>query len=236
MRKRLFEIIELSDEGDKFSKCYDVFMMLVIIASIIPLCFTTQNIILIELDKISAFIFIVDYIFRFVTADFVTGKGTLLSFITYPLRPLAIIDLLSILPSITSVNRAFKVFKVFRLFKIFRIFKFVRYSKNIRIICNVLKRKKDALMTVGIMAVAYILVSALIIFQIEPDTFNNFFGAVYWATVSLTTVGYGDIYPVSSIGRFISMLSSFFGIAIVALPSGIIISAYQEELDKQTEK
>jgi voltage-gated potassium channel len=66
----------------------------------------------------------------------------------------------------------------------------------------------------------------------EPQTFGNLFKAIYWAMVSLTTVGYGDIYPVSDIGRIISMISSFLGIAVVALPSGIIISGYQEEIDK----
>ena len=100
------------------------------------------------------------------------------------------------------------------------------------IIVNVLSKKKDALFTVGILALSYFFVTALIVFQVEPDTFDNFFQAIYWATVSLTTVGYGDIYPTSNIGRIISMISSFLGIAVVALPSGIIISGYQEELEK----
>lgn len=146
---------------------------------------------------------------------------------------MAIIDLLSILPSVTSLNYAFKVFRVFRLFKTLRIFKFFRYSKNIRIIINVFSKKKDALTTVGVLALSYIFVTALIVFQVEPDTFENFFRAIYWSTVSLTTVGYGDIYPVSDIGRVISMISSFLGIALIALPSGIIISGYQEELDNK---
>ena len=78
----------------------------------------------------------------------------------------------------------------------------------------------------------YIIISALIVFNIEPDTFNNFFEAIYWATVSLTTVGYGDIYPITNIGKLVSMVSSVFGIAIVALPSGIITAGYMEELSK----
>ena len=70
----------------------------------------------------------------------------------------------------------------------------------------------------------------------EPDTFNDFFDAVYWATVSLTTVGYGDIYPVSSAGRIITMLSSLFGIAVIALPAGIITAGYMDKLhDKDKE-
>ena len=63
-------------------------------------------------------------------------------------------------------------------------------------------------------------------FNVEPDSFNTFFDAVYWATVSLTTVGYGDIYPITDLGRIVAMISSFFGIAIVALPAGIVTAEY----------
>ena len=75
--------------------------------------------------------------------------------------------------------------------------------------------------------------SALVIFNVEPDSFSSFFDAVYWATVSLTTVGYGDIYPVSVFGRIITMLSSILGIAIVALPAGIITAGYMTEIQKE---
>ncbi|MEG2328896.1 potassium channel family protein [Anaerorhabdus sp.] len=74
---------------------------------------------------------------------------------------------------------------------------------------------------------------ALLIFNIEPDSFNTFYDAVYWATVSLTTVGYGDIYPVSEFGRLITMISSIFGIAIIALPAGIITAGYMDALNSK---
>ena len=77
------------------------------------------------------------------------------------------------------------------------------------------------------------MVSALIIFNVEPQTFETFFDAIYWATVSLTTVGYGDIYPVTVIGRTIAMLSSFFGIAIVALPAGVVTAEYMKSIGKE---
>lgn len=232
MRKRIYEIISKSEKGDNVSKFYDIFMMLSIIASIIPLCFTYQNSTFILIDKLTVFIFLIDYFLRFITADYSSNKTSFWPFILYPFRPLAIIDLLSILPSISNLNHAFKIFRVFRLFKTLRVFKVFRYSKNIQIIKNVLLKKKDALFTVGILSLSYIFITALIVFQVEPNTFETFFRAIYWATVSLTTVGYGDIYPTSDIGRIISMISSFLGIAIIALPSGIIISGYQEEIEK----
>jgi voltage-gated potassium channel len=84
--------------------------------------------------------------------------------------------------------------------------------------------------------VGYVLVSALVVYNVEPESFNNFFDAVYWATVSLTTVGYGDIYPVSTIGRIVTMVSSVFGIAIIALPSGVITAGYMAEIKGEAEE
>ena len=83
------------------------------------------------------------------------------------------------------------------------------------------------------MAVAYILVSALVIYNVEPESFETFFDAIYWATISLTTVGYDDIYPVTTIGRIVTMISSAFGIAIIALPSGVITAGYLAEINKE---
>ena len=99
-------------------------------------------------------------------------------------------------------------------------------------IINVFKKQKETFFTIAGIAVAYILVSALIILNIEPDTFSNYFEAVYWATVSLTTVGYGDIYPVTTIGKIITMISSILGIAVVALPAGIITAGIMDEVNK----
>ena len=95
---------------------------------------------------------------------------------------------------------------------------------------NVLRKQREPLFAVCGLSGAYILISALVIFNVEPQTFDNFFEAIYWATVSLTTVGYGDIYPTSDIGRIITMISSVFGIAIVALPAGIITAGYMDEI------
>lgn len=147
---------------------------------------------------------------------------------------MAIIDLLSILPSINMINKGFKALKTIRLirtFRVLRIFKSFRYSKNIQIILQVGKNSKKALIAVLYLAIGYIFVCTLIIFNVEPDSFNTFFDAIYWATISLTTVGYGDIYPITTLGRIITMVSSFMGIAIVALPASIITAGYMKEIE-----
>ena len=236
MRKRIFEIIELGEEDDIVSRVYDWILMISIVASIVPMCFKTQYPSFLIIERITVIIFIIDYILRLITADFISEKHTASAFLTYPLRPMAIVDLLSILPTVLHISPAFRALKALRMFRTLRVFKFFRYSKNVKVITEVIRKKRDALLTVSMMAIGYIFVMALIVFQTEPDTFANFFQAFYWATVSLTTVGYGDIYPVSNIGRFVSMISSFVGIAIVALPSGIIIAGYQEVLSEQNKE
>lgn len=96
-----------------------------------------------------------------------------------------------------------------------------------------LSSARSALAAVCVLAGGYIALSALIMFHVEPDSFDTFFDAIYWAVVTLTTVGYGDIYPTSEIGRIVSMMSSFMGIAIVALPTGIITAGYMRELSRE---
>lgn len=131
--------------------------------------------------------------------------------------------------------RLMKLLRLFRTFRVFRSFKMFRYTKSIQIISDVIHTQKGPLMAVCSLAIGYVLISALIIFNVEPDTFDNFFEAVYWATVSLTTMGYGDIYPVTTIGRIVTMVSSFVGIAIVALPAGIITAGYMDRIKEKDE-
>lgn len=231
LRKRVYTIIEVSNGDDVLSKIYDCLMMIVIILSLVPLAFKETNTVFNLIDKISASIFIIDYILRWCTADFKYNSKTIKAFVKYPFSAMAVIDLISILPSVTVMNSGFKILRILRLVRTFRVFKLFRYSKNIQIITNVLKKSKNALLTVVTLAIGYIIICALIIFNVEPESFQNFFEAIYWATVSLTTMGYGDIYPVTALGRIITMLSAFVGIAIVALPSGIITAGYMTEIE-----
>lgn len=235
MRDKLYGIVDVGRTDDKISSIYNKIMLVAIIASIVPMAFKTDTTALRVVDRVTVAIFIIDYILRWITADFALPKLRWKAFFLYPLTPWAIIDLLAILPSLTALSAGFRLLKLLRAFRAFRVVKFLRYSKSVRIIVAVLRNEKRALMTVLALAAGYILVSALLIFTAEPESFNTFFDAVYWATTALTTVGYGDIYPVTTVGRIISMLSSFVGIAIVALPSGIITAGYMDAVKNDSE-
>ena len=208
-------------------------MLVCIAASIVPLCFKETNALFIWLDRATVTVFIVDYLLRWWTADLKYEKSGKWAFLRYPFSFFGIVDLLSILPSLTMLSSGFKLFRLFRLNKALKALKFLRYSHSFELILNVIKREKRALAAVSVLAGGYIALSALIMFQVESDSFDTFFDAIYWAVVTLTTVGYGDIYPTSEIGRIVSMMSSFMGIAIVALPTGIITAGYMRELSRE---
>lgn len=240
-RRRIFDIVE-TDSHSLISKIYDWTMLVFIVISLVPLAFREQTATLLWLDWISVSVFIVDYLLRWLTADYKFTKTTKWkAFLLYPISPFAIIDLLSILPSFSLFNRAFKLLRITRLLKILRVFRFVRYSENMQILLKVLHKERHILLTVFMIAIAYIFVTALIMFNVEESAmFEDFFDALYWATTTLTTVGYGDIYPSTDLGRVISMFSAIFGVAVIALPSGVITASYLEELrenkKKKTEK
>lgn len=245
IRYKIFELvdyIDLTGDGKRDFDWYDALMLVVILISMIPLFFKEQYAIFYWIDLLAVVVFGIDYILRWITADLRQRKKGIMPFLIHPFTLPAIIDLLAILPSLSIFSEAWRVLKMFRILKtirivrtmkVIRLAKIFRYSSAYKTIIDVMKVSKKALIAVCNLAIGYIIISALIIFNVEPDAFENFFDAVYWATISLTTVGYGDIYPVSFIGRLVAMVSSFFGIAVVALPAGIITAGYMEEVHRK---
>jgi len=237
MRKRIYEIVEAADNHDVASLVYDIFMIITIIASIIPLMFLRETPVFHIIEVVTVSIFIVDYFLRWMTADYRLGKKGL-SFALYPVTLWAIIDLLSILPGLQVLGQGFKIFRVTRLLRIVRVMKLFRYSDKFQLLGKVIWKERQALWAVLIISVFYIFLTALIMYNVEPRinpetgeyTFEEFFDALYWATVTLTTVGYGDMIPATNIGHLVSMISSLFGVAIIALPSGVITASYLDEL------
>ena len=195
--------------GKKYARIYDIVMLIAIAVGILPLMFRYHYEAFWYLNLFSGFCFVLDYILRWMTADFEMKKYRKWeSFVWYPFTPMAIIDLLSILPVFNLLNPTFKVARLTRLLMTLRVFKAIRYFEPLEIVLSVIRK--------------YL--------------FETFFEAFYWAACTLTTVGYGDLYPISSIGRIISIISSMVGIAIIALPSGIITAGYMDEQRSRREK
>lgn len=239
MRKRIYQLIELSTGEDIPSRVYDIIMFVSILISLIPMMFRRSRFLFIGMEWLATSIFIIDYLLRLCTADLKFPKLKKGAFFVYPFTPLAIIDLLSILPTILLMQPKFRLFVMLRLMraiKVFRIFKLTRYSKGVRMFVNIFRAERDALIAVTTLAVSFIFLAALIMYNVEPALFPNFFSALYWATITMTSVGYGDIAPSTFIGRIVSMFSSVVGIAIVALPTGIITAGFMKEILNPADK
>ena len=236
IKKRTYEVIEVSSVGDASSRAYDVLMTIAVIVGLIPLTLKSDNSYTFVIEILTTSIFIIDYVARVWTADYKMGYKSFKAYIAYLFSPLAIFDLLSIVPIIYLFTPVRASIGLLRLFRIFRVLKLIRYSKTAVVIANVLRKVKKQLFAVLILIIIYIFVSAMLIFQLEPNLFENFFDALYWATISITTIGYGDIIPTTMVGRLITMVSALMGVAVIALPSGMITAAYISEINRKKSK
>ena len=223
MRSKIYEVIEVGSKDSRLCQIYDLIMMVMIIANLIPLAFERPFPVLTVINYISVGVFIIDYLLRWFTADIKFKSMGWRAFIIYPFTPMAIVDIIAIVSSFPVLGGRIKLLKMLRLARLTKLF---RYSKSCELITHVIRREKRALTAVGTFVVGYILVSALIFYNAEPGLFGSFFDSVYFATVSLTTIGYGDISPQTEIGRFMLIVSSLLGVGVIALPSGIITSGF----------
>lgn len=235
-KRRVYEVLEVSSVGDKSSRAYDILLTTAIIVGMVPMTMKGENIYTRWIEIVVSGLFLIDYIARICTADYKMGYRHYRAYIAYILTPLAIFDLLSILPVLCLIPGVSSKVGLLRLFRFFRVFKLIRYSKTMVIIANVIRKVRNQLLAVLILIMVYIFVSAMLIFQLEPEIFDSFFDALYWATISITTIGYGDISPVTDAGRFIAMVSALVGMAVIALPTGIITAAYMNEITKKKSK
>ncbi|WP_022758229.1 potassium channel family protein [Butyrivibrio fibrisolvens] len=235
-KRRVYEVIEVSNVGDRSSRAYDVVITTAVIVGLLPMTLKGENLYTRLIEFLTGFIFLTDYCVRVYTADFKMGYKSIKAYIAYVLTPLAIMDLLAIIPVITLFVPVSGFIRLLKLFRFFRVFKLIRYSKTMIVIANVIRKVKSQLLAVLILILIYIFVSAMLVFQMEQEIFDSFLDALYWATISITTIGYGDISPVTPVGRIITMISALVGMAIIALPTGIITAAYMNEINKKKTK
>lgn len=176
-RKTLYSVLE-GDANSRPTVIYDRFMTFVILLSLLPLCFKESNLVLDIIDYVTVSIFMIDYALRWSTADMKLGHGRL-SFLIYPFTPMALIDMLSILPSFLAINPSWRLSRLVRLIRVVRAFKLLRYSRSLKMIVKVFIDEREPLLAVLLLAIAYTFVSALIVFNVEPETFPSLFDAVY---------------------------------------------------------
>lgn len=191
----------------------------------------------------SIVVFTIEYLLRIWTADLhYKIKSKSRARFKFIISAFGLIDLFAILPFYLPFIAVFdfRVLRILRLLRLFRIFKLGRFSKSMKMIGEVFKEtKSDLIITFFIVSITLIL-SATIMFEIEnqaqPDKFQNILQTLWWAVATLTTVGYGDIYPITPLGKFFTAIFVILTIGLIALPTAIISSAFIARMQKEKSK
>lgn len=248
IKNRVFEIIEAAKPGDKVSKIFDLSIIALIIINVIMVIADTFALpdgireAFYFAEIFSVIIFTAEYILRVWTSDLLYPEATpARARIKYIFSFMAIIDLLAILPFYIPfiIPIDLRVLRALRVIRLFRLFKVNRYTKALYTISSVFKKKSSQLLSSVFVVFLLMIIASVIMYNIEtaaqPNVFDNAFSALWWAIATLTTVGYGDIYPITIAGKILSTIIAILGIGLVAVPTGIISAGFMEyiEHDKQ---
>lgn len=245
IKRRTYDILEYSESGNKAGKAFDIFIMVLIFINVIMVIVDTFDIpprvqmLSRYIEVVSVIIFTAEYILRLWICDLkYEGKPAYISRLKYIFSFMAIIDLLAILPFYLPViiSIDLRVLRMLRVIRLFRIFKINRYTTALNTIAMVFKNKASQLISSMTVVFMLILISSVIMYNVEhdaqPGQFGNVFQAMWWAIATLTTVGYGDIYPVTVLGKLFSSIIAILGIGLVAVPTGIITAGFSEIVEK----
>ncbi len=251
-RKRLFEILEVGNDFDHVSRFYDyVNAISIILNLIVSIMYTYSDLrakygkIIVVIEAVTVAFFAVDYVLRVWTACFLYPKGKPGSaVIKYIFSFTGIVDLLSFLPYYLPIffPKGTVAFRMIRIVRIFRLFKINAYHDSLSVITAVIKGKKQQLISSVFIILILMLASSLCMYSLEneaqPEVFQNAFSGIWWAASTLLTVGYGDIYPITTLGKVFGIFITFLGVGMVAIPTGIISAGFVEQysnIKKRTE-
>ena len=241
LKKRTFEIIEKGEKGDTISKIFDIFILILICVNVLSVFVETFKIssrvrtILSDIELFSIIIFSIEFILRVWTAEFLyENLSPIKSKIKYIFSFMALIDLFAILPFYIPfvIKVDLRVLRILRLFRLSRIVKANRYTKSLQKVIDVIKDKSAELFSAILMLFILMLISSVLIYYIEspaqPDVYTNALSGLWWSIAIFTSVWLGDIYPITAAGKILCALMAVFGVAIIAVPTGIISSGFVE--------
>ena len=251
-RKRIFEIIEVGNDLDYISRSYDFLNVgAIIINLIVSIMYTYSGVqekygeLLLVIEGVTVAFFAVDYLLRLITARFMYPKlKESHALRKYILSFNGVVDLLSFLPYCLPVffPMGTVAFRMIRIVRIFRLFRINAYYDSLSVIKDVISGKKQQLISSVFIILVLMTGSSLCMYSLEheaqPEVFKNAFSGIWWAASTLLTVGYGDIYPVTAMGKMLGIFITFLGVGMVAIPTGIISAGFVDQystIKKRTE-
>ncbi len=245
-KRRIYEILEEGKPGDRLSGLFDLFLILLVVLNVTAVILESVKSIYLPyktafflFEVVSVIIFSVEYLLRvWVCTCDPRYRHALRGRLQYMRSPMALVDLLAILPFyLYALGIDMRVVRVFRLFRVFRLAKLVRYSRATRALIQVLRDKKAEIGVTVFIMLALLIVSSTLMYYVEnsaqPNQFSSIPAAMWWGIATLTTVGYGDIAPVTALGKLLATLIAILGIGMFALPAGIFGSAFIDMLSEK---
>ena len=250
LKIRVYDVLVETDDDELIDKVIAVMLMILIIVNAAAVVLETVD----ELNEtygalfraieiVSVAIFTVEYLLRLWIAPLdARYRKPLTGRLRYAATPLALVDLLAILPAILPLifPLDLRIVRFLRVFRLFRLFKMSRYVESLDTLDDVVKSKKEELIVTLAMISMLLLMASSLMYVVEneaqPDKFPNIPAAMWWGVATLTTVGYGDVFPVTPLGKLFGSLVAFLGIGIFALPTGILASGFADEIKKRREK
>ncbi|RMF10193.1 MAG: cyclic nucleotide-binding protein [Alphaproteobacteria bacterium] len=245
LRRTVYQVIEVGGPGNRLAHAFDLFMILLILANLVaaaaetvPAVMDRHRTLLVAFEAVSVLIFTLEYMARLWVAvehPHPPDATDAAVRVRFALSPLMVIDLLAFLPF--YLGAVFPDLRVLRIFRLLRLLKLARYSPAITTLTNVLIAERRALAAVAILMTGLVLFSASGMYFIErqaqPEVFGDIPSAIWWALATLTTVGYGDVVPVTPAGKVFGGLVMVFGLAFFALPIAIVASAFSSEIHRR---
>ena len=238
LKKRIFEIIQIGNRNDLPSRLFDYFIVICIILNIAVLFMETFDVfapcyaLLDVIEAVTMCIFIAEYILRLWTAQYLyPGLGKIKAALRFAVSFYGVIDLLTILPFFFLSG--FVALRILRVVRIFRLFKVNASYDSFHVISAVFIKKRNQIISSVFIIFLLMLASSLCMYSAEhdaqPGVFQNGFSGIWWSLSTIFTVGYGDIYPITALGRAMTVLITFLGVGAVAIPTGIISAGFVEE-------
>ena len=241
-KKRLFRIIQIGEDTDLASRVFDVFISATIILNITAMFLETFEElapllpVFTAIENVTILIFCLEYILRIWTADLLYPESKpLRARLRFLLSFDGIVDLLTILPFFYLSG--FVAFRMLRVVRIFHLFRINQNDDSFSVITGVLYEKRNQIISSVFIVCVLMLASSLGMYSAEheaqPEVYRNAFSGIWWSVATLLTVGYGDIYPVTVIGRIMAIIISFLGVGVVAIPTGIISAGFVEQYTRR---
>ena len=244
VRRRTYAVLEKAGEGDRLSQAVDIVIIAVILANMGAVVLESFEGLyeryagwFAALELVSVALFTVELALRLWTCDLLRpGRTWPVAVMRFLVSPVGLIDLLAIvpfyLPLLIPVD--LRVVRILRLVRFLRLLKLTRYTRSVTAIAAVVRERRHELMVAVFLTSLLLMVASTLMYymesKVQPDAFPNIIASLWWAVATLTTIGYGDVFPVTGLGRLLSGIIAVLGIGLVALPTAIISSGFVEAL------